>query len=454
MRRPLFALLLWFGLASAARADGTFYTLVTNGPAATHLNVVFFSEGYTNGQNKVFTNQALQFGNYIRSTPPFDQYSNYFNIFAIFVASVDSGSDHPLSSNLKNTYFNSTYYSYGTERLITIPPNNLDGKYADGQGKIYTLLQQWMPQYDLPVVIVNDSEYGGSGGAILVVSTNASSPEIAVHELGHTFAKLGDEYTSAYPGYPNTEEPNTTRETRRDFVKWNSWINPTTPVPTPDTSPYSSLIGLFEGAHYQTTGWYRPKHDCKMRTLGQPYCSVCAEQMVVTLYSSVYAIAEVFPGTNLFTLAPGGGTNLSAVIRHPAGQKLNIQWLLNGVPISNATNAAFNLKAADLHAGTNEIRMRLNDPTPLVHAGPDGLFVENAIWRVNVLNPPPSLQIERQAEGLKITASEILGNTLLESAASPSALANDWTPTSTLTADTELLVSPTNAVRFFRLRKL
>src|SRR5690606_922508 len=99
----------------------------------------------------------------------------------------------------------------------------------------------------------------------------------------HSFADLGDEYSSAYPGYPDIEEPNTTRETRREFIKWNHWIEEATPVPTPAISAYSGVIGLFEGAHYHASDWYRPKRECKMRSLGQEFCAVCGEAIVIAL---------------------------------------------------------------------------------------------------------------------------------------------------------------------------
>ena len=95
-------------------------------------------------------------------TPPFDAYSNYFNAFTIFVASTEAGSDHPSRGVPKNTHFNSSYDSYGTARLITIPPNDRDNACANGRGKVDALLESLMPEYDLSVLVVNDTEYGGS----------------------------------------------------------------------------------------------------------------------------------------------------------------------------------------------------------------------------------------------------------------------------------------------------
>ena len=109
-----------------------------------------------------------------------------------------------------------------------------------------------------------------AGRFTAAATVNASSREIAVHEAGHTFSGLGDEYDSAYPGFPDTEEPNTTRETNPASIKWRDWILGGTPIPTPETSTYAAVVGLFEGAHYHDTGWHRPKLDCKRTWKAKP----------------------------------------------------------------------------------------------------------------------------------------------------------------------------------------
>ena len=125
-------------LVLAASAQ-TIQQILTNGPTATRINIVFLSEGYTTNQLGQFSIDATNVLNKLLSTPPFSQYSNYFNAFAISVASVESGSDHPCSGTYKNTYFNSTYDSYDTARLITIPPN----RYTN------TIICNVFPQPDL-----------------------------------------------------------------------------------------------------------------------------------------------------------------------------------------------------------------------------------------------------------------------------------------------------------------
>jgi hypothetical protein len=384
----LFSLLLLLWPSARVFSQATITQILSNGPATNRINIVFLSEGYTASQLGQFTNDAKTILNYILSTPPFDAYQNYFNGYAISVASVDSGADHPLSGIYRNTYFNSTYDSYGIERLLTIPPNDRDGNYGDGAGKVYALLQALMPQYDLVSVVVNDTEYGGSGGAILVASMNSSSSEIAAHELGHTFGALGDEYSDAYPGWVPYEMANVTQQTNRVLIKWTSWILGSTPVPTPDTSPYASVAGLFEGAEYQTTGWYRPQHICKMRTLGYPYCAVCAEALIKSIYSNIRPIESNSPATKpTITLANSQSVAFSVVTLQPNTFNLSVQWFTNNVACSGATNSSFTIYTTTLPFGSNQVRVDVTDPTPVVRTDPSQMLKDSRTWQVQILSP-------------------------------------------------------------------
>jgi hypothetical protein len=394
--------------------QATLTQILSNGPTTNRINVVFLSEGYTASQLGQFTNNAKTILNYILSTPPFNAYRNYFNGYAISVASVDSGSDHPLSGIYVNTYFNSTYDSYGIERLLSIPPNDLDGNYADGAGKVYALLQSLMPQYDLVSVIVNDTEYGGSGGAILVASLNSSSSEIAAHELGHTFAALGDEYSDAYPGWVPYEMPNVTQQTNRALIKWTPWILDSTPVPTPDTSPYASVVGLFEGAEYQTTGWYRPQHICKMRTLYYPYCAVCAETLVKSIYSNIRPIESSSPATNTTTtLANSQSVAFSVVTLQPNAFNLNIQWFTNNVACGGATNSSFAIDTTTLPFGSNQVRVEVTDTNPVVRTDPGQLLKDSRSWPVQILSP--HLEYQRLPGGVVLSWTTNAQGFVLES---------------------------------------
>ena len=133
-------------------------------------------------------------------------------------------------------------------------------------------------------MLVNTEEYGGGG---ILNSYNLSMTHhpkfrpVVVHEFGHSFAGLADEYAyeqeqiPMYPADVEPWEPNIT--TMVDFEsKWRDMMATSTPLPTPDNNMYAHAIGAFEGAGYSLKGVFRPTHDCRMRTNENPeFCPVC-----------------------------------------------------------------------------------------------------------------------------------------------------------------------------------
>ena len=114
-----------------------------------------------------------------------------------------------------------------------------------------------MPNCNLPILLVNDYTDGGSDGfnKTAIASIGYESPEILTHETGHVLANLGDEYTNANPGFRFLTPRNLIRRSKPTGSLSNGTAgSPTnTPIPTPATSDYSSVVGLFQGAHYHPT---------------------------------------------------------------------------------------------------------------------------------------------------------------------------------------------------------
>lgn len=379
---------LWLSCAWVC-GQTALHTIVTNGPASNRVNLVLISEGYTAGQLPwAFLSDATNAADVLLSTQPYSAYRQHFNVFAIAVPSDDSGSDHPNSSLYRDTHFNSTYD--GADYFITIPPNWADQNYEHGQGKVDALLQTYLVGPTLPVLLVNDSVTGGSdgGGNTAIVSTSPNAlNDFLVHESGHVFAGLGDEYTWPYPGYPDVEEPNTTRETNRAAIKWNAWISPATPVPTPATAPYAGVVGLFEGAHYQPTGWYRPKLNCRMRSLGVPFCEVCSEAIVLSIHRRVRPIETRSPAiTNLSATTPQP-LAFDLTLLQPTTNMLAIRWLTNGVPVPGATNPTLMVPPTLLGNGNHSIVAEVTDTTPLVRNDPANSLAQAVGWQVTVSLP-------------------------------------------------------------------
>jgi hypothetical protein len=337
--------------------------------------------------------------------------------------------------------------------LLTIPPNDIDPDSAHGLGKVNDLLATLMPEYDIVALIVNDTEYGGSGGFPLIASVNQSSADIAIHELGHSFSNLGDEYGDPFPGFPDFEEPNTTTETNRALIKWNAWILDDTPVPTPQTFDYASVVGLFEGAHYHFTGWYRPKYNCKMRTLNAPFCEVCSETLVESMYGLIRPIESVSPATNqVVSVTNADMVTFSVTPLNPATYSLGIQWFLNGAAVNGATTTVFTLTGFDFASGTNTVKVEVVDNTSKVRTDPNMLLKDSASWTVRATVSQPKLQAVQLGTRVMLSWSTNAAGFRLESAAA-SATPLDWTSILTISNQPNVTLDVTNSNTFFRLRQ-
>ena len=388
--RLLFRLWLLAWLAAwwpqPVTAQGTVYLLFTNGPTAKRLNVVLLAEGYTTNQVSLFLYDATNAINNLLAQQPYHEYEKYFNAYALFVASAEDGSDHPVSGGTyKNTYFNSSFDSYGIYQLLTIPPNNYNGNYSQGQGKVDALLAALMPEYDLAVMVVNDLEYGGSGGTTLITSVHLLGSEIIVHESGHALGGLADEYDYGPPaGHVWIEKPNATIATNRPTVRWNTWILGSTPLPTPETGENAALVGLFQGAQYVTSGWYRPKLDCKMNSFFTGFCEVCSEQMVKSVYARLRPIDSFTPTATNLTVYSTQLVTFNVTTLQPLTHSLSVRWFTNNVAVTGATNPTYSLSPTALGGGSHTVTAIVSDGTALVRNDPAGLLRQTSTWNLTI----------------------------------------------------------------------
>jgi len=422
---PLLAATL---LAPAPRAQPRLGTLLTNGPTSQLLNLVILAEAFTPSEETDFHDRARALSERFLSTAPYRDYRSYFNVFTIFVPSAESGADHPSRGVYRDTYFSSTYESYGLDRLLTIPPNDRNSRYSDGAGRVNQLLQDFLPEYDIALLLVNDPEYGGSGGFPAVASINESSAEVALHEIGHSFAGLGDEYDTPYPGFPDIEEPNTTRETRRAFIKWRDWILTSTPIPTPELFSFEAQVGLFEGAHFHATGWYRPKFNCKMNGLGVDFCEVCSEALVLAVYARLDLILGHEPAESSVTLPPSGVVALRAETLAPVAAPLSFLWKIDGAASPISASNTFPASAETLSQGLRTVTLEVRDPTLRVRTDPRGALVETRSWTVTVPAGPPRIQArlpQLTAQGLVL---EFTATAPLDLVLEATADFQQWTP--------------------------
>jgi hypothetical protein len=398
--------LLLFLLAAPLARPAIFSTIITNGPTTNRVNLVLFSEGYTNAQLAVFLQDATNAANFFLSAEPYAEYSNYFNVFAIFTNSAHAGSTHLNSRSYAAgyTYFNSTY-DINSDYYITIPPNTVDANPSHGQGEINSLL--WTnyraifpsTNNNLPALLVHDPVAGGSDGGSsdyghTAISSVGNVSYILVHESGHTLGGLGDEYTTAYPGYSTKDvEPNTTVQTNYSKIKWNAWITNGTPIPTPFLLAYENSGGLFQGAHYHTTNWYRPYESCCMQSFGVGFCPVCQQTLVLAIYGKVRPLDSHSPATNTLTVTTPTNLTFSLNLLQPATHNLTVQWRTNNAVVAGATSATLNLWWATLGNGTNKVEADVWDATSMVRTGTNNVLKQTNVWTLNVSVPVMQLDL-------------------------------------------------------------
>lgn len=284
---------------------------------------------------------------------PFKEYQRYFNVHRVDVTSAESGADHPedVPPTSKDTAFDATYNCAGIERLICVDGSKVDTVLSSSIGA---------DQQDMVLVLVNDTEFGGSGGSIAVASLDPAVIELVLHEIGHSFGLLADEYDTQPPSCDNTVEPpevNVTRETDRGLIKWNvgagpptGWIDPATPIPTISTDP--GVPGLYEGAKYCPTGLFRPTFNSKMRTL-------------VLGDNQTFRVAVPTPDTH----------------------SLLTTWYVDNSAV--ATDLAFTFNSATFGTGPHSVRVIVEDPTPKVRNDPENVLRDDRTWMVSV-NAPTS----------------------------------------------------------------
>ena len=249
----------------------------TSGDPVNKIDITFISEGYTDKEMNKFLSDAERIGNYILSVKPFSDFSDRFNFYAIKAPSLESGIDIPGDRKYVNTNLSSSFYTFDTERYLTTFDSWSISNIAAN-----------VP-YDAVVILVNSTKYGGGGFYNWYAETTVDHPFsniVAIHEFGHSFAGLADEYVGNmnFSDYYNVKiepwEPNIT--TNIDFSsKWKSMIPSGTPVPTPREEQYLNIVGMFEGGGYMEKEIYSPMMDCRMSSNeAAGFCPVCQEAII------------------------------------------------------------------------------------------------------------------------------------------------------------------------------
>lgn len=251
------------------------FDVQVKGNSSEKVDVVFVPDGYTSEEMQKFRDDATRFAGYLFKSQPFAANKDMFNIRAVELPSPESGTDLPGENVWKNTAIASSFYTFDMERYLNV-------------FDLWTLYDAiaGIP-HDQVFVIVNSSKYGGSGifnYYAICSSNNPFSEYVTVHEFGHAFGGLGDEYydksttyTDYYPADVEPWEPNLTTLVNFDR-KWKNKLDKKTPIPTPANADNLNLLGVYEGGGYTAKGVYRPRIDCTMKSnKADNFCPVCRD---------------------------------------------------------------------------------------------------------------------------------------------------------------------------------
>ena len=339
------------------------------------INLVFMGDGYRDGELDDYLTNTRNLTGYIFNNSPFREYRNYFNVFAIRVPSAESGANHPANAGDEGSsagqpplsvsnYFNSTFDTYGIHRLL-VPQNN--------SGANAVLINNF-PLFDQPLILVNTSFYGGSGGFLATTSLNVSAYEILVHEMGHSFAGLADEYFAG--DIYSSEKPNMTQETNPAAVKWKNWMG------TGGVGIYGYCCGG------NSAQWFKPSQNCKMQYLGRDFCPVCRETIVEKIHQLFGSpILGQLPSGAADVVFCQGSKTFRLNLAKPSPNTLRVKWLLNGqVTGGNADTVSIGIN--QLVSASNRLVAEVTDTTLLSRSDSHpGLHTYSVSWTLNRIVP-------------------------------------------------------------------
>lgn len=325
-------------------------TLVYHGDIDQYINFVLLGDGYTDTEQAKFIQSSKSFIAELTSETPWKNYAPYINFFAIRVISAESGISHPknasdcnteptFQSKSVNSYLGSTFDACGIHRLVVPQFDNIIGK----------ILLNNFPKYDQVLIIANSPYYGGSGGTYATSTTNVSSNQISLHEIGHSFAHLSDEYYAGdvYAG----ESPNMTKTSSTSNVKWKNWIG-------------TNSVGIYQHCCGGNSSlWYRPHQSCKMRYLGNSFCPVCTETIIESIHQLVNPIASYTPSNSSAIIYNNNNQifKLTELIQ-PEPKSLKTRWKLNDSTLMDNIDS-IELNKLKLKPGTNKLLVTVEDTT-------------------------------------------------------------------------------------------
>jgi len=304
------------------------WAIIENGAPRDKVDLLLLGDGYAAAEMNKWHRDARQTAELLFAASPFKEHRQDFNVWAIDTPAEESGVSRPSDGIYRRSPLGAAYDAFGSERYVLTFDNRRLREIASAA------------PYEFIEIVVNSRTYGGGGIFNLyatVAADNAFTPYIFVHEFGHHFAGLADEYYTSDVAYssdakrPEPWAPNATADPHA--AKWSQLLSPGIELPTPwpkqefersekqtqerrrqiraqhrpeqemerlfteereqitkllASGPNAGKVGAFEGAQYESRGYYRPQQDCIMFTRDEVgFCAVCrrAIERIIAMYA-------------------------------------------------------------------------------------------------------------------------------------------------------------------------
>jgi len=309
------------------------------GPSARRIDVAVMGDGFPidAGDQKQQERWAHLCIDVLFNEKGFDQYKNYFNIWFVRLASLEEGVDPSLSpeeiakkqkKNLQRRRALNYKIDYST--ALNCKAAGPGGQVMADRGLVYKWLE--IADRDKPGVgddkfVIAFAQFGrlgmGGGG---VANVGRPDKSITVHEFGHAFSRLLDEYTN------DPRDPNTMGQYGRSIKAANAYMSPV--EPKKDEVPWAHMlkkrvkgVGIYLGGATFKKGVYRPAASCAMNVGGVQFCPVCREQSILVIYEYVSPLDELSPEQGkAVTAITGDDTVLTVLPMKLKRKKLKVDW--------------------------------------------------------------------------------------------------------------------------------
>jgi hypothetical protein len=384
--------------------------LVRHGPSENRCDVVLMGDGYTLDHLDLFANLAAAIPPLFEAQPEYREYWEYFNFQQAIVVSADDGVDE---------YGRKYDTALGGHRSGMI-----QGQVAVDEGRVHAMLAEMPASDHIAIVFVKLGLLGTGGGGIACIGGRDNAT--LIHEFGHAFADLGDEYTSN-TGHRGavSNSPNVSNSDDPKKVPWAHWLAAKVPG-----------IGVYEGANGQVHNAWKPTTRSCVMASGNFYCAPCREALTLRIYRDVDPIdgctPAAIPSDDARSISGLESFDFEVQVLRPATHALDVRWWVlpeTGAPKSppgweqgtqgrdrrqrgplptieqaptkedlshDMTKHAFTVVAKTLKPGRYRVICRVNDDArprtekyPIVLKDSDGLLEGERAWWIRV-DPPPA----------------------------------------------------------------